>query len=179
LSLYLFDFNFRSILFKLFIQSHFDYCSSLFFKLNNKVDSDRLDRCFAKSLKCILNLNINNLSIVDQLPILKTYNLLPLKLRHLYHFFVFTFNLLTILPNCSLSTSINFYKSKIQSTRTHYQTPIATKFNSFTHSAIYFLNKFIQSKILNKNNLANFKTFCKNNIVLLFNEFSNFVYTYA
>jgi hypothetical protein len=33
---YLFDIQFKTILFKLFIQSQFDYCSTLLFHLNNK-----------------------------------------------------------------------------------------------------------------------------------------------
>ena len=46
-SIFLFTEKFRSILFKLFIQSHFDYCSSLFLHLSNS-DSNKLERCLAK-----------------------------------------------------------------------------------------------------------------------------------
>jgi len=40
---YLFDIQFKTILFKLFIQSQFDYCSTLLFHLNNKSDQEKLE----------------------------------------------------------------------------------------------------------------------------------------
>ena len=49
-SAYLFDIRFRIILFKLFLQSRFDYCSSIFFHFTDSRCSDRLDKCIAKSL---------------------------------------------------------------------------------------------------------------------------------
>ena len=36
---YLFDIQFKTVLFKLFIQSQFDYCSTLLFHLNKQVRS--------------------------------------------------------------------------------------------------------------------------------------------
>ena len=53
---YLFDLNFRIILFKLFIQSSFDYCSTLFFHFSNKSDSDRLEKSFSKAINKFLNI---------------------------------------------------------------------------------------------------------------------------
>jgi hypothetical protein len=47
-NLYLFSIDFRSILFKLFIQPLFDYCSSLFMHLDNKIDQNRLTSDFFK-----------------------------------------------------------------------------------------------------------------------------------
>ncbi len=40
---YLFDLQFKTILFKLFIQSQFYYCSTLLFHLNNKSDQEKLE----------------------------------------------------------------------------------------------------------------------------------------
>ena len=59
---YLFDLTFRIILFKLFIQSSFDYCSTLFFHFSNKSDSDRLEKSFSKAINKFLNIKLYVLS---------------------------------------------------------------------------------------------------------------------
>ena len=63
-STYLFDMNFKTILFKLFIQKHYDYCSTLFFHLSNKVDSDRLETSYSKALNKLLKIKTFNLSLI-------------------------------------------------------------------------------------------------------------------
>ena len=55
---YLFDLNFKVILFKLFIQSSYDYCSTLFFHFSDKTDSDRLDKSFIKAVNKFLNIKL-------------------------------------------------------------------------------------------------------------------------
>ena len=55
---YLFDIKFETILFKLFIQSQFDYCSTLLFHLNNKSDQEKLETLFSKSLNKFLNIKL-------------------------------------------------------------------------------------------------------------------------
>jgi hypothetical protein len=50
---YLFDTQFKTLLFKLFIQSQSDYCSTLLFHLNNKSDQEKLETLFSKSLNKI------------------------------------------------------------------------------------------------------------------------------
>jgi hypothetical protein len=54
---YLFDI--LTILFKLFIQSQFEYCSILIFYLNNKSDQEKLETLFSKSLNKFLNIKLN------------------------------------------------------------------------------------------------------------------------
>ena len=68
-SIFLFTEKFRSTLFKLFIQSHFDYCSSLFLHLSN-LDSNKLERCFAKSIRRLLDINLDNLDLDEQFKLL-------------------------------------------------------------------------------------------------------------
>ena len=53
-SSYLFDLKFRTILFKLFLQSKFDYCSTILFR-TSICNSIRLDKCFIIFLFYLLN----------------------------------------------------------------------------------------------------------------------------
>jgi hypothetical protein len=59
-NLKMFTSKFRTSLFKLFIVPNFEYCSSLFFVLNSIQLKKKLEYCFAKSAKRILNINIFN-----------------------------------------------------------------------------------------------------------------------
>ena len=80
-SSYLFDLKFRIILFKLFIQSKYDYCSTLFSNLSNKANTSRLDKSFAKSLKKYLGINLSEMDIPQHYIYLRDFKLLPLKIR--------------------------------------------------------------------------------------------------
>ena len=62
---YLFDFGFKTTLFKLFILSSFDYCSTLFFYSSkshvNSTESSvfrRLEKSYMKSLNKLLNIKL-------------------------------------------------------------------------------------------------------------------------
>ena len=46
---FMFGIKFKVILFKMFILSSLEYCSTLFFNLSNKVDALRLEKTFAKA----------------------------------------------------------------------------------------------------------------------------------
>ena len=76
-----FNINFRITLFKLFIISKFDSCSTLFYFNNFSNALRRLERNFAKALKSYLNIKIRDLNLSEQYLHLKTFRLLPLKLR--------------------------------------------------------------------------------------------------
>ena len=102
---YLFDLKFKTILFKLFIQSQFDYCSTLLFNLNNQSDQEKLETLFSKSLNKFLNIKLYKslyvlkngkaknknfrLNLSDQIKVLDLYEILPIKLRFFYHFISF------------------------------------------------------------------------------------------
>ena len=90
-SSHLFDFKFRSTLFKLFILSKYDYCSTLFFHFKNKLNIDRLDKNFAIFLKKYLRIDIIKLNIPDQFDCLRNHKLLPLKVRFFQNFVIFTY----------------------------------------------------------------------------------------
>ncbi len=92
-SSYLFDIKFRVTLFKLFIMSKYDYCSSLFIHFSDGRNNERLDKNFAKAIKSYLKINIFNHNIEEQLMVLKNYTLLPLKLRFFKNFVFFVFSL--------------------------------------------------------------------------------------
>ena len=119
---YLFDLNFRIILFKLFIQSSFDYCSTLFFHFFNKSDSDRLEKSFSEAINKFLNIKLyvlskwtlnktqkneklvkiikTTLDIRSQIDVLDKYHMQPLQLRYLYHFLSFTYSAFNNCPGC-------------------------------------------------------------------------------
>jgi len=91
-SSFLFDLKFRVTLFKLFIMSKYDYCSSLFIHFSDCRNYERLDKNFAKAIKSYLKINIYNHNIEEQLTVLKNYKLIPLKLRFFKNL-VFLFSL--------------------------------------------------------------------------------------
>jgi hypothetical protein len=66
---------------KLFIISKYDYCSTLFFHFNDKRNEDRLEKNFAKAVKSYLNIKIRSMDLEQQYQHLKSFRLLPLKLR--------------------------------------------------------------------------------------------------
>ena len=55
---FMFGIKFKVILFKMFILSSFEYCSTLFFNLSNKVDALRLEKTFAKACNQLLNIRL-------------------------------------------------------------------------------------------------------------------------
>ena len=141
---YLFNLDFRSILFKLFIMPHFDYCSSLFC-FNN---CSTLYKCYIKNLKLFLNLDIhNNDNLSEQQSKLKHFNILPLKLRFFTHYCSF---LHSLFSNQLCSPLINlFIKPNYSlSLRTPFLLPTYTKkygLNSLLFIGTKFLNSFIFS----------------------------------
>lgn len=57
-SKYFFNFGIKLTLFKLFVQTQFDYCSSLFVHLPNAAADNRIERCFARAFLNYLKINI-------------------------------------------------------------------------------------------------------------------------
>jgi hypothetical protein len=91
---FLFSNKFKTTLFKLFIQSQFDYCATLFMHISDKSVRDRLVRCFDKSVGRILGKEVMKLNDVEQYEKLKEFNLMPFNFRQFYHFITFTFSLI-------------------------------------------------------------------------------------
>ncbi|MDQ5930176.1 MAG: hypothetical protein QG594_1963 [Bacteroidota bacterium] len=153
-SLHLFSTSFRPILFKLFIQSYFDYCSSLFLH-SNKADRNRLEKSFNKSIYRLLKLNIFTLNSSQQLTILSKFKILPSLYRQLFHFTNFLFKIVTY-KNSSLYNKIMKYSKSSKSTSSNnrctrylYDDPsFKTNFYkfSFTRISIKFLNNFLLNK---------------------------------
>ena len=57
-SSFMFDMKFKVILYKMFIQSSFEFCSTLFFDLKISSELDRLDKCFSRSINKYLNIKL-------------------------------------------------------------------------------------------------------------------------
>ena len=173
-SAYLFDLRFRIILFKLFIQSRFDYCSSIFFPFTDKRCVDRLDKCFAKSLKVFLKININTQDLQQQFEHLAIYKLLPLKIRFYQNLIFFIFSLLKTNLNGSLIDSINSHR-KTRSSRSIFSEPYYnTKLYqfSFVSLAIKLLNFFIYRN-LDLSDLS-FRSMLNSNIWAYYSAHSKF-----
>ena len=92
-SLYLFTNKFKPTLFKLFIQPHFDYCSTITLYYSNMTHQDRLDKCFARSIKKLLNISILSHTINIQHTLLNKFNIKTRLHRQFFHFCTFLFNL--------------------------------------------------------------------------------------
>ena len=150
-SSYLFDLKFRIILFKLFLQSKYDYCSTLFFHFSNKRGNDRLDKSFAKSIKKYLNINIYDMDLTNQFNHLRDFKLLPLRLRFFQNFVFFTFNLLKEnRKSVLLDSFVKLKKVRVQRNNTNFHEPKPNtslyKF-SFLSIAIKLLNSFISTNL--------------------------------
>ena len=113
-NLYPFSIYLRSILFKIFIQPPFDYCSSLFVHLDNKIDQHSLTSVFSKLIKKILNINLFNCTHYIQLKLLQNFNILPLIFRYFQRFCFFIHSLFKFDTKSSLVVSIlNFNNRNI------------------------------------------------------------------
>ena len=94
-SAHLFTMHFRTILFKSFIQSKFDYCSTVFINHAYHNQHSGLITCFNSSVKRLLKVNLGLEQLSQQIVLLKPFNILPLQLRFLIRFSTFIFKLKT------------------------------------------------------------------------------------
>jgi hypothetical protein len=163
---HLFHFNFRIILFKLFIQSHFDYCSTVYSHLTN-ISTCRINRCFRRTVYKLLKIDIKNMSIDEQLSGLSKYNILPLPLRLIYRFNTFLFSLMKNNNKSVISSHILSHKNardnlilpKIHTDLLKY---------SFSTVAIKILNLYLLEKLLMSK--ENFSIFLKREILGIYNK---------
>ena len=151
----MFSSNSRTIVFKIFIMPNFEYCSSLFTHNDHNSILTKLNKAFAKSLKRLLKINIDNLDITSTYNLLIKYNILPLLIRQLYHFSSFLY---IVLNNnkLELNEKINSNKTS-RLLRSKYTLPY---FRSNVKSAFCELLlwnlRVIVSKILTFWNLGGF-----------------------
>jgi len=188
-TIHLFSVSIRPIIFKLFIQSHFDYCSSLYLHINN-IDISRLDKTFNRAIERILKIRISQLYPIQQYPILIKFNILPRIYRQLYHFSFFVYKIVN-RKNSYLYDKIKIFSksenamSLGRSSRLEYIVPeFSSKFKKFSFSrvAILNLNLFIQNfirvneeKRKEKKTPLSFKTFLLKNIDKLSKQLISFI----
>ena len=159
-SLYLFTDNFKPILFKLFIQSQFDYCSTLLIHQSNKSNKDRLVNCFNKSIKILLYINISNLTIEEQFYKLSKFNILPLSFRHFFRFCTFLFNTINN-NNTFINNEFNNNLSTSITRQTYTEVSFKKNFKkySFIAISIKLLNLFIADNLRQKTTIQSFKKY--------------------
>ena len=125
---FLFEAEFKIILFKLFILPSYDYCSTLFFHFTSQIDSQRLVKSFSENIFKFLkiqlftvNVNVKNKScnyvmdIDKQVKLLNDINIMPLKLRFLRNFIRFLNSNLTNLSTTFLMAYILSFKKDMPS----------------------------------------------------------------
>jgi len=169
-SSYLFDLKFRTTLYKLFILSKYDSCSTLFFHFNDHNNYLRLENNYCKTIKTYLNIKIKNLSIEEQLNVLKPFRLLPLRLRFFQNLTFFVFALMKEKRLSALFNVISSYL-KERETRYFFSEPIFQtnlyKF-SFVSITIKLLNNFIYTNTTLTETV--FRKNFKENILFLYNK---------
>ena len=138
---HLFHFNFRIILFKLFIQPHFDYCSTVY-SYHSKFSSDLLERCFRRALYRYLKIKIKDMSVVFQFSTLTKFNILPLSLRLLMRFNTFLFSLCKNNKNSEICNNIFNHKNA----KDNLIIPKMHKL-SFTTVSIKILNSYLLNNL--------------------------------
>jgi hypothetical protein len=167
-SLYLFTENFKPTLFKVFIQSQFDYCSSLIIHRSDKSHVKRLNTCFAKSIHRILKIKIHSLDLSLQFHMLQRFKIVPLELRHFSRFCIFLFNILSI-KNSELARDILLRKNNTQ-TRTkfrEYNWKKNFKKFSFSNISIKLLNSFLADRLEAVDNI-NIRKFLNTSLLKLY-----------
>ena len=173
-SLYLFSDNFKHNLFKLFIQTYFDYCSTLYIYLSTKFDKDRLEVTFYKSINRILEVNLLRSTDEERYEKLKKHKILPISYRKFYYFSNFLYKLLSNGKTKLFYKLCNFKKQSCENIQTrHLYSQPFFKTNYYKYSFIKisteFLNCFLSSyiKSYTKNeekhkNMSLIKYFTKN-----------------
>ena len=161
---YLFSKDFNATLFKVFIQSRFDYCSSLLLHLSNKVDTERLEKSFNKSFKSLLRVNLLNKPISEQMGMLKHYKILPIKIRMFYHFIIYLFTMIKQNESSFLIKKIFSYKktafiSNLRKNKRFVLPIFKTKIKeySFCTLSVKFLDFFLYDHL--DKTLQTFKTY--------------------
>jgi len=155
----LFSPKFKEILFKSLIISHFEYCSTLFISIN-QTSMNKLEKCFSKSIKQILNLRLSGLNICQQLSLLKPFKILPFQMRLFRHFCFFLHSLIRNGKAKSLIFKTGRKYERNIKLRNNYDVPgfnlLIRKF-TFSRVAPKILNSFLDSLLnLSKNSLTSF-----------------------
>jgi hypothetical protein len=174
-SSYLFPLPFKIMLFKMFIQSRLDYCSTLFMHLSDQNDRNRIEKCFNNSINKLLGIKLHSKTISEQLDILKPFNIIPLRLRHFERFCTYLFSLYRN-NNCKSLLKM-FTKSRLASTRTPFRTLfVDSTFVKFSFIAIStkILNLFLFKQLQLSKSSNSFKTFLRNNLFRLYNSSEGF-----
>lgn len=173
-SLYLFPSFFKATLFKLFIYSHFEYCSTLFFINKN---FKKLNKTYTKAIFRFFKIKLDISNLEHQYSQLKHLNILPLCLRLFNHFCLFIHNILSSQKESQLSLHINKHKIKnnmsLRKKFRHLQYISNYAKNSFVNISIKLLNNFIYNNLhLSK---PEFKQYLENNNYLLYKDNSQFL----
>ncbi len=174
---HLFPTKFRTTLFKLFIIPNYDYCGSLFMKLHNKKDIEKIDKNFKKSIRRLLKINLFEKSLADQYKSLLNFNILPYLYRSFYHYCTFLFNLES---NENIEFSKKFIKNDRPSNSLYYkETGSGSNFNKYSLILVgtkllnyfYKLNsKLEKDKKFFFGSNCKFKNFLKHNISKLYTD---------
>lgn len=144
----LFPLKFRLVLFNLFIQSHFDYCSTLL-SLVGKTDFSLLEKCFRKSVRQVVGIKLNSCTGSRQhFDELARLGLLPLGMRYLKRYCVFVYRLFVMRRVPSLMERVRKC-NRTGLRKVYILGSIRTSFGRYTFSTIAakLLNCFISDRL--------------------------------
>jgi hypothetical protein len=137
-----------------------------FFGFEQQLYKKKLEYCFAKSAKRILNINLFNESEAEQYKILDKLNILPSTYRLLYHYLCFIF---IVIKNCKLELNklieINSSRKDLRSVFSLPKINKDIKLYSLIITILKTVNFFKKKNIIIKNcKTSEFKTYIKKKI---------------
>lgn len=175
----LFTLKFKTTLFKLFIMSNFDYCSSVYC-LTFKNEIDKLEGCFNRSVRRLLKIPVSRTDFNKSIELLSSLKLLPLRLRLFQRFSKFVFR---VFDRANIASLLQRVKKCAREVRFPYIQPeFSSRFgeHSFANMSVKLLNKFVgaylhstsaSSKIRLEKRFFNF---LNDNLILNYKHFDNF-----
>ena len=168
-------YDFKIIVFKLFVLPVVDYCSTLY----SMSCLSKVERCFNKAVRLILGIKFSRCEISDvdyQVKIFKSFGIQPLKLRLFSHYCLFLSNIIKFKRAVSLIGFLNSIRaSSAYNLRTKFITPnLRTELKrlSFISISSKLLNLFLYNNIIIKNFDTTFLTL---NLLKLYNEFTSII----
>ena len=173
-----FSFKFKTVLFKLFIFSNFDYCSSVF-SLVSKSEMKRLESCFNRSLRQLLRISVDRINLSNSVFQLAPLRIVPLRIRFFQRYSMLVYrvfsrgnvkSILTRVKKCARSLRFPFIQPEFSSKYGE---------TSFSNVAARLLNKFIYSFIGRPTSSAScpsdilFRNLINNNFLFYFEYFKD------
>jgi len=158
--------------FKTFIQTYFNYCSSLSIYFSPTLTS-QIERLFNNCIHKLLKIKLHDKSIEEQYSFLKPLNIFPYRLRIFFNLCTFSHKILNnkILQNIKKTLETCSVNYDLRDKRILFEPKSRTK--SGAKCLTIFLSKFVNKTLRHSYLLSfsDFKYFISNQIILLYKKF--------